>query len=534
MNIYTIIKNKTVFLILIILSFSLLVFTTACVITPVYQYGGRGTLNLADTGPLTLDPAACVEAISAGYIVQIFSGLVKFDDDLNIVPDIAQSWYKSTDGLVYTFYLGQDVAFHNGRKLKAGDFKYSWERALDPQTGSLTAGTYLNDIVGASDIIDGSTKLLRGVRVINDYTLEVTISSPVPYFLNKMAYPTAFVLDKENVAQGSNWWQTPNGTGPFKLVQWQKDQRLILGRNANYYGEKAKLNLVIFQLYGGNSMQLYQEGSIDVTFVSTAYMGLVTDQNNPISQELHAFPELSLYYIGFNCAQPPFDSAVIRQAFSHAVDKERVIALATQNTETVAYGILPAGMPGFNDDLQGLPFDIEKAKSLIASSKYGSVANLPPIVFTTSGWGGHISGLLGGVIEEWRRNLGVEVTVRQLEPDVYFYYLNQEVDNIFDLGWIADYPDPQDFLEVLFRTGVYNNTGNYSNIDLDALLSEASAHHDEETRINMYRQAEQIIVDDAAVLPMFFSSNYLLVKPYVSDFNLSPIGFMALNKVSIP
>jgi oligopeptide transport system substrate-binding protein len=494
---------------------------------------GQGILNLADNGPITLDPAVAAEASSVMYILQIFSGLVRLDENLQIVPDIAERWNESADGRTFTFHLRQDVKFHDGKPVKASDFKYSWERALNPATGSLTAGTYLNDIVGSADVLSGKAVELSGVSVLDDYTIQVTIDAPKAYFLEKMAYPTAFVLDKTNVQSGSDWWQHPNGTGPFKLQQWQKDQLLVLQRNDNYYGDKAKLSQVVFKLFSGDPLQLYQEGSVDVSFVSSDYMGLVTDPSNPISKELETYPELSLSYIGFNTSSPPFDDVNIRQAFSYAVDKERVITLSAEDVVATAYGILPPGMPGYNPSLQGLRFDPQKAKELIAASKYGDVSKLPPIVLTTSGWGGDISGLLGGVIEEWRRNLGVEVTVRQLEPEAFLYTLNQEKNELFDWGWIADYPDPQDFLDMLFRTGAQNNTGGYSNPQLDSLLDKAAVEQDTNTRLKMYQDAEQMVIQDAAILPLFFGHNYILVKPYVKDYVLSPLGYPLLNKVSI-
>jgi oligopeptide transport system substrate-binding protein len=494
---------------------------------------GAGTLNLADTGPITLDPAVANEASSAMYIFQLFSGLVRLDENLQLVPDIAEKWDESADGKTFTFHLRQGVKFHDGKAVKAADFKYSWERALNPATNSLTAGTYLNDIVGAADVLSGRATQLSGIQVLDDRTIQVTIDAPKPYFLEKMAYPTAFVVDRTNVQSSSTWWKQPNGTGPFKLQQWQQDQLLVLRRNDNYYGEKAKLSHVVFKLFSGNPMQLYQSGSIDISYVSAAYMGLVTDPSNALSQELRVYPELSLSYIGFNTSAPPFDDVNVRQAFCYAVDKEKVIALSAENVVPVAYGILPPGIPGYDANLQGLRFDPEKAKQLIAASKCGDVARLPPIVLTTSGWGGDISGTLGGVIEEWRRNLGVEVTVRQLEPEAFLYSLSSEKDQLFDYGWIADYPDPQDFLDVLFRTGSHNNTGRYSNPQLDSLLDRASVESDVNSRLKMYQDAEQLVVQDAAALPLFFGRNYTLVKPYVKDYMLSPLGYPLLNKVSI-
>ena len=501
---------------------------TAC------RSGSSGTtLNLADAGPITLDPALVADSTSASYIVQIFSGLVRLDQNLQVVPDIASSWDTNSDGKTYTFHLRHDVKFDDGKPVTAADFKYSWERALNPATGSSTAGTYLNDIVGAADVLSGRTTQLSGVKILDAYTLQVTIDAPKPYFLEKMAFPTAFVVEQTNVQSGSTWWQHPDGTGPFKLQKWQQGQMLVLQRNDNYYGEKAKLNQVVFTLTGEDPMQLYQGGSIDVASVSTNYMGLVTDPSNPISKELQEFPELSLYYIGFNCSAPPFDDVSIRQAFCLAVNKSRVISLAADNVVAVANGILPPGMPGYNANLQGLQFNPEKAKQLIAASKYGNVSNLPPIVLTTSGVGGDISGILGGVIEEWRRNLGVEVTVRQLEPETFLYGINQEKDQLFESGWIADYPDPQDFLDLLFHTGAQNNIGNYSNSHLDSLLDQAALEQDSNARLQTYQAAEQLIVQDAAILPICFGTNYVVVEPYVKDYVLSPLGYPLLNQVSI-
>ncbi len=500
---------------------------------PSSPLGGLGTLNLTDIGPITLDPAIAAEITSASYIVQIFSGLVRLDENMKAVPDIAESWDKSADGKTFTFHLRRDARFQDGKAVKASDFKYSWERALDPATRSLTAGTYLDDIVGAADILSGKASTLSGVSVPDDYTVVVTIDAPKAYFLDKMAYPTAFVVDRTNVSSGAQWWQRPNGTGPFRLAQWQKDQLLVLQRNDGYYGDKSKLGQVVFRLLNGNPLQLYQEGSIDVTSVSADYLGLVTDPGNSVAKELGIYPELSFSYIGFNAATPPFDDARVRQAFTQAIDKERVMALATKNSVTTAYGILPPGMPGYDASLKGLQFDARKAKDLIAASKYGDVGKLPPIIFTTSGYAGNISGIIGGVIEEWRRNLGVEVTVRQLEPEAFLYSLQQEKDQLYDNGWIADYPDPQDFLDILFHTGRQNNIGGYSNPQLDSLLDRAAIEQDPNTRLKMYQEAEQTLVNDAAVLPLFFNRSYILVKPYVKGYAWSPLGYAWLNKVSI-
>jgi len=508
--------------------------SVACLPLPgISSSSESGDLKIADSGPITLDPGLVADLGSAQYVMAIFSGLVKLDQDLKIVPDIAERWEKNPDGTVYTFYLRNDAVFQSGKNVKASDFKYSWERVLNPATGSLTAGTYLNDIAGSEDVLSGKTDTLSGVKVIDDYTLQVTIDAPKAYFLDKMAYPTAFVVDRDNVKNGSSWWQKPNGTGPFKLAEWQKDTKLVLERNEKYYGEKAGLERIIFYAYIGDPLLKYQSGDVDVAPVAPDYIGLVTDPSNPVSEELSVFPELSISYIGFNTVEPPFDDVNVRQAFSYAVDKERVNELATSNTVTTAYGFLPPGIPGYNADLEGLAFNPEKAKDLLAKSKYGGVSGLPDILITTPGWAGNMSGVIGGVIAEWRRNLGVEVRVRQLEPEIYYYRLHLEKNNMFDWGWIADYPDPHNFLDVLFHTGEHNNTGEYSNPDLDKLLDSAAVEQDTETRMKMYQEAERIIVNDAAALPVSFGRSYFLIKPFVKNYYINPLGIPLLYKVTI-
>jgi oligopeptide transport system substrate-binding protein len=190
-------------------------------------------------------------------------------------------------------------------------------------------------------------------------------------------------------------------------------------------------------------------------------------------------------------------------------------------------------MPGFNQDLSGLNYDVTGAVELIATSKYGDVSNLPLITITTSGWGGLISPALEAIIQEWRQNLGVEVRVRQLEPQRFLYHLKQEKDEMFFIGWVADYPHPQDFLDVLFHSGADYNYGGYSNPEIDALLEMAGVESDYDLSLTLYQQAEQKLVDDAACLPLWFGKNYILTKSYVKGYSLNPLGFSMLSSVSV-
>jgi oligopeptide transport system substrate-binding protein len=490
-----------------------------------------GELSLYDNGPVTLDPALSAEMSSHTYIMQIYSGLVTLDAQLRPAPDIAERWQKSSDGKVFTFYLRKDVKFQDGRALTAQDVKYSWERACLPATRSTTAGTYLVDIIGAPDMLSGKATTLSGVKVVNDLTLEVSIDAPKAYFLSKLTYSTAMVVDRNNVAAGAEWWRKPNGTGPFKLANWTPDQILVLERNERFYGKMPELKKVTFKLFGGIPMAMYETGEIDVTPVYRSEIDKARDPQGPYLKQLQVSSELSFSYIGFNCSVAPFDDADVRRAFSMAINRQRIIAATMSDMVTPAKGILPPGIPGYSDKLNGLPYDPAAAKKLLNASRYAG--KMPPVIVDVSGWGNAIPDWLGAAIQDWRVNLDVEVKVRQLEPEDYMYSIRQEKDQMFINGWIADYPDPQNFLDLLFHSGVENNNGEYSNREIDALLDKAAVEPDENLRYDLYRKIEQSLVEQAATLPMWHNTNYNLVKPYVKGFSVNAVGIPLLSQVTV-
>jgi len=490
-------------------------------------------LHLSDAGPITLDPAISGEMSSHTYVMQMYGGLVRLDAELRVVSDIAESWTISEEGTTYVFQLKEDVRFHSGKAVTANDFKYSWERACDPATGSLTASTYLGDIVGAQDMLDGTADTLSGVTVLDDYTLQVDIDEPRAYFIDKLTYPTTFVVDEETVSAGPDWWREPNGTGPFELVKWDEGSTLILGRYEDYHGDLALVDAVEFHILAGVPMSLYEQGVIDVVGVSSGYMSQVTDPSNPFSAEHVWAPELSLYYIGFDATKEPFNDSNVRRAFCHSVDRQRIVDVLFEGSVQVASGILPAGLPGYDPSLVAYEYDPALARELLAESSYGSADALPPIEMTISGYANQVPEYLASAIVDWRENLGVEVAVRQLEPEVFLYRLLDERDEMFSMGWIADYPDPHNFLGTLFVTGQTNNIAHYSNPVLDAMLDEAAAEQDEEVRLELYREAERLLIDEAPCLPLMYGSNHALVRPYVSGYRLSPLGVPDLSTVSV-
>ncbi len=238
---------------LLLLLFASFIFLVGCIerdsTNPVEQFdvNREDAIFLRGGQPRTLDPALTYGGPSAA-LGHIFSGLVTLDSDLQVQPDLAGGWTVSEDGLTYTFYLRKNVVFHNGRSLTANDIIYSWERAADPATGSDTALTYLGDIAGVSDKLTGDADRISGLRTIDEHTLEVKLVAPVIYFLAKLAYPVAFIVDEENVSQ-SNWEHEPNGTGPFRLQEWRDDEIMVLARFEQFYREPAHVAHLVYLMY---------------------------------------------------------------------------------------------------------------------------------------------------------------------------------------------------------------------------------------------------------------------------------------------
>ncbi len=487
--------------------------------------------------PPTLDPHLTSDTTSAGLVVEIFSGLVALNTDLQLVPDIAESWEINEDGTVYTFHIRDDAKFHDGKRVIADDFKWSMQRAAHPDTASPVADTYLNDIVGVEAVLEGETEDISGITVIDDSTLQIEIDAPKAYFLAKLTYPTAYVLDSENVVSGGRTWtDTPNGTGPFRLKEYRIGERIILERNEHYYRERANVDSIAMNLAGGQSMAMYENDEIDITGVGLFDLDRVLDPSEPLHEELVvAPPDFSISYVGFNASMPPFDDPKFRQALNHAVDKHLISNEVLSGLVEPAYGILPPGFPGFNPDLTGLEYDPDVARQLLEESEYADPETRPRIVVTVPGTGGTIGLDLEVVIEMWKQELGVEVEIQQVEWATYLQDLNQHKFQAYaGLGWEADYPDPQDFLDILFHTESSLNHGMYSNLEADAILEEARTETDVERRVELYQQAEELIVQDGAWLPLWYSGErYVLIKDYVKDYRVTPMIVPKLKNIRL-
>jgi oligopeptide transport system substrate-binding protein len=478
-------------------------------------YNGGESTNLRDYDPAT--------TYSSGNKL-IFSGLVSFDPHLNLTPDLAETWDISDDGTVYTFHLRENARFHDGRFVTAKDVIYSWERAASPQIKSDTVLTYLGDIVGVREMVAGQADHISGLHAINDLTLQVTIDAPKPYFLLKLTFPTAFIVDKANVETGEEWVRKPNGTGPYRLTEWKSFEYILYEANQDFYLGAPSIPYVYVKLFAGDDLRLYETGDVDIAGVGLSDVDRMLDPEEPLHSQLVTGVDLCTGYVVFDATQPPFDDVNVRKAFSMAFDRQQYIDVVLRGKALPAIGPFPPGLPGFNYQLQGLPYDPAKARELLKQSKYGGAQGLPPIVYTNGGIGSYVSADVAAMVEMWEQNLGVKLKIENIEYNFYYDQIySGNHGQIFNGGWCADYPDPENFADVLFHSGSNQNQGGYSNPELDTLLEQARVEQDVTKRIAMYQQAEQMIVNDAPVLFTTHSLSYQLVQPYVKGFVFTPI-----------
>ena len=484
-----------------------------------------GTLVRLFADPPTIDPHLAGDATSSVIINEVFGGLVTLSLDYQPVLDLAESCSISEDGLVYTFVLRENAKFQDGKAVTAHDVKWSIERAADPATLSTTAENYLGDIVGVEDKINGAASEVSGARVVDDRTIEFTIDAPKSYFLAKLSYPTAYVLDQNQVTADGSWLDQPNGTGPFKLARYDIGELLVLERSELYHLGAPHIDSVHMILSGGQAMIMYENDEIHLTGVGIDDLPRLLDPADPLNPQLHRSPQdFDVFYVGLNVAEPPFDDPKVRQALNYAVDLQGIADNVLDGRVSPATGVIPPGFPSYNPNLRSYSYNPDLAMELLQQSSYGDAlasGDFPRITLTISGsFGAAVPQYLEVMLEQWR-SLGIEIDIQQTEWATFLQDVTDRKYQMFSLGWIADYPDPENFLDLLFHSESTNNHTYYSNPEVDRLLEEARTERDRERRFELYNQVEQMIVDDAPWVWTWFSGEgYALIKPEVSDYFL--------------
>lgn len=513
----------------------------ALMLLPAGCTGGGGsraddgtTLHLAQqTEPTTLDPGLVTDGPTIEILMSLYDGLIQWTPENELVGAIAEKWDVSDGGKVYTFHLRKGVKFHNGREVTAEDFVYSMTRSLFPEQkeeAEVVGMSYLNDIVGVREYRAGTAKTVKGIEAVDSHTLRITIDAPKAYFLAKLTYPTSYVVCREAVEQGGGKIDRNNaiGTGPFKLVEYARGDRLILEANQDYFEGAPKLKRIERRILldQGTRHDKFEAGELDIADISMAsYKG---DSRNPaLKDKIKTFPRPSIYYMVMNQnAYAPFKDKRVRQAFAMAVDKREIVRTVHQDVPQAAEGIVPPGVPGHNPDFKGLGFNPARAKRLLAEAGYPSGSSLPPLKLSFRASMEDIRNTAVAIQADLDRNLGVKVDLDETEWSIFLGKRSRGELPLSFLRWAADYLDPQNFLSTMLRTGAPQNTNGYSNPEFDRLCDQADRMQNPEERWKTYRKAEAIAVDDAVWVPFYFQKDVELWNPKLRGVEDSAMGHL--------
>lgn len=484
-----------------------------------------GYLHLRlDTNPTTLDPARITDVQGGDLAAKIFNGLVRLDERLDVVPDIAQSWRLSKDKRTYTFRLRKGVRFSSGRTVTAHDFRYSFERILTPETKAPLTWV-LDKIQGAHDFLAGTAPRVTGIRVVDDYTLALTLEKPFGPFLSLLVMPTAYVVPKEDVERlGHDFGNQPVGSGPFLLADWKHGQSLLFQAREDYFETGPRVKGMYYRIIPEDltAVMEFETGGLDVLLIpASEYRRYKTDPR--WIDAVYAKPGLNTYYIGLNCTRPPFQDARVRRAVNMAIDRKRILDTIYERRGIVAAGPIPRGLWKHNaqpKNSDGYGYEPEQAKALIREA--GMEGRTIKIFFKKEQ---DVQDIME-VIQRYLTEAGLKPELRQLDWSALKHAVNMGEPDAFWLSWWADYPDPENFLFPLFHSGSVGPAGNRTRCldpDLDRLIEVAQGTVDEAKRYRLYRQAEDRVIRNAPWVFMWHKTEYYVVQPWVQNFKTYPI-----------
>lgn len=509
--------------------------------------GGKKILRSNNSSePGSLDPALAQGTHESWILENVFEGLMTFDENGELVPGMAESYEISEDGLTYTFKIRDGVTWSNGDPVTAEDFEYTWKRALDPELAADYAHI-LYYIKGAQAYNSGEgSRDDVAVKALDEKTLEVTLEAPTAYFLELTAFYTYFPVNKNVVESNPDWAKDPEthvSNGPFKLVRWDHNAKIVLEKNESYYNaDKIKLDGIELDIIEdqNTAWQKYEGGEYHILVdVPTSVVAQLKAQNDP---QLNIGNQIGTYYYNVNPDVKPFNNAKVRQALSMAIDREIITENITQGGQIPAEGVVPYRLKDengneFRDGVGSLvEYDPDKAKQLFEEGLAEEGMTLEEfnsgqfvILYNTSESHKKIA---QAIQEMWRTALGIEIGLENVEFQVK---LDREKAGDYQIsrgGWIGDYMDPMTILDLWWSESAFNDV-KYNNEEYDKLIAESKATDDQNIRMENMRKAEKMIMEDMAVIPIYFYTQPYVVKENVSGITYVPVRYPMITYADI-
>ena len=493
--------------------------------------------------PRTIDPHLANFAAETSLMKPLFAGLFTYDANLNVVANAAREVPTvanggiSKDGLTYTIKLDKDAKWSDGKAVTAQDFVYSMRRALDPKLGSRYV-SFFYGIVGAQDYntalgskdapktpSDAALAGLRdkvGVTAKDESTVVYQLKEPNPSFLSLLALWTAYPVRQDVVEKsGAKWTEAGNhvGNGPFVLREWAHNERIVFEPNPYWAGAKPNLTRVVINFIADDAAAYaaYLNNELDVITVPAAQLKEVLTPGSARSTEVVPVPELVTFAMFMNNAVAPFNNPKVRQAFATAIDRSAMVDGLLQGAGHATTSWLPPGMPGYDAEIgKQYEFNPAKAKQLLAEAGYPNGQGLPKVTFLAVGVP-PVQARMQFVEDQLKRNLGIEVSTEYVDPPTFGARYTQNQHQVAIVSWSADWAYPDNWLPDLFATWGLNNHANYKSAKFDELVKKAAAETDDKKRLALYDEAHKLVLDEAAISPLYNRQSYVLVKARVKN-----------------
>lgn len=486
--------------------------------------------------PDVFDPQKSSYSNEISILSQNYEGLTRLNENLETIPAAAEKWEYNTDASIITFTMKPDLKYSDGSPLTAANFEYAVRRTCDPET----AGEYqsiLFDIAGCADLagtVVTDTAALETARQAlgvssTDTTITFKLAQPAPYFHTVASLWVMYPAKQELIEKGGdNWWQKAEnhiGNGPFQMTNITEDLQIDFVRNENYQGDKAKLDGLQYLYIGESSvaLQAYKDGQLDVMTPDPSQLPAIKEDAS-LAPEFVQYAAATTIGAQFNLKQPPFDDPKMREAFAYAFDRATYCEVVRNGDCLPTLTWIPPGIPGYDETETRFSFDPAKAKEALAASKYAN--NVPEITFVYSNADPATQPRVEFIAQMIKENLGIELKLQGL-PSKDISALKKDNKTYPQLslgGWNGDYPDPQNWLSVYWRsdTTFAARPGYDYNKDADALMTKGDTTIDQAERIKAYQEAQKLVIGDVPMAMLYNATHYYLVKPYVTGYAKTP------------
>jgi peptide/nickel transport system substrate-binding protein/oligopeptide transport system substrate-binding protein len=495
------------------------------------QYGGELVAYIGGD-PMNLDPAILTNYNGMLIISNIGEGLVRYEaGGIGIEPGIAKTWESSEDGLTWTFSLRDNAKFHNGRTVEAADFKYSFERIVNPETMSPKAWIFSN-VVGVDEFKAGTAEGISGIEAVDATTLKITLKQPMAPFVSMLASPNLSVVAKEAVEElGDDFGKKVVLAGPFQLSDWNANNEVTLTANEDYWAGRPYLDGVKYRMIGDENTRIveFDAKQLDITWIPPQHWERYLNDAE-LSKGIGRADTVHTDFVAVNMEKEPFNGdARIRQAIFYALDMQTIVDY-NMGRCAVADGILPSGMLASKPEAAS-SYNLDKAKELLAEAGYEN--GVPgTFEFLIPAWPNFIKTC--EIYQQSFKQLGINVELKPLEDNAYNEAL---MNGDYTLAWgyrVAEYPDSDAYYYPLYHSANVGNGGNvarYSNPDVDKLIEAARLSSDEAERVKLYEQINAVIDSELPYIYLTHNQYFDIAQPYVKNYKPSPLDLQCFKDV---